>query len=157
MIFVVHPYSTAFRPACLAKRLHCTPLRPLGNKSQVCSRRGDLQTWRSKRQRCRKMLVADKSQGGKGFDYYIGQMQDFVRRNNVRRSKKIVTYAGHCVRRGPALEKKGSYIFTPDTDFVRRNNVRRSKKFGNYAGHCPALSGVPSGSYKKPLYITTEH
>ena len=76
----------------------------------------------------------------------IGQMLDFVQRNNVRRSKKIVTYAGHC----SALEKRATtFIFTPDTDFVRRIYVRRSKKISNYAGHCPALSGVPSGSWKR--------
>ena len=55
----------------------------------------------------------------------IDQMLDFVQRNNVRRSKKIVTYAGHC----SALEKRATtFIFTPDTDFVRRIYVRRSKK-----------------------------
>ena len=78
----------------------------------------------------------------------IGQMLDFVQRNNVRRSKKIVTYAGHC----SALEKRATtFIFTPDTDFVRRIYVRRSKKISNYAGHCPALSGVPSGSYDQMM------
>jgi len=71
----------------------------------------------------------------------IDQMLDFVQRNNVRRSKKIVTYAGHC----SALEKRATtFIFTPDTDFVRRIYVRRSKKISNYAGHCPASRQGPS-------------
>ena len=38
----------------------------------------------------------------------IGQMLDFVRCNNVRRSKKIVTYAGHC----PSLEKGLLHLFS---------------------------------------------
>ena len=73
----------------------------------------------------------------------IDQMLDFVRCNNVRRSKKIsltpdiVVYVG----------KKGCYIFTPDTDFVRR-----SKKLGNYAGHCPASSQGPVCQRENNLY-----